>query len=186
MRSLVLVVALAACTPPANGTAPPAEAPKSNAKSNDAFAGEMRPERATVVIATPDGDKSFTVELAITGPERNKGLMFREQMADDAGMLFLFEDMRIQSFWMKNTRIPLDMFFIDEDFVIVGIVENAEPMTTSSRKINKPSRYVLELNGGAARKLGIATGQKVRFEGVPQHLIEKKPAREAKESKGTP
>jgi uncharacterized membrane protein (UPF0127 family) len=167
MRFLVLVVALAACTPPANGTSPPKEvAPNAQA--------EMRPERATVVISTPDGDKSFTVELAITGPERNKGLMFREQMAEDAGMLFLFEEMRIQSFWMKNTRLPLDMYFIDEDFVIVGIVENAEPMTTSSRKVNKPSRYVLELNGGATRKLGLAVGQKVRFEGVPPHLIQKK------------
>jgi uncharacterized protein len=173
MRPLVLVVALAACTPPANGTAPPKETKSATTSETST---EMRPERATVVIAAPDGDKSFTVELAITGPERNKGLMYREQMAEDAGMLFLFEEMRIQSFWMKNTRIPLDMLFIDEDLVIVGIVESAEPMTTSSRKVAKPSRYVLELNGGATRKLGIVAGQKVRFEGVPPHLLEKKKA----------
>lgn len=171
MRPFVLVIALAACTPPANGS-PPTEANKETKAATDAT--EMRPERATVVIAAADGDKSFTVELAITGPERNKGLMYREQMADDAGMLFLFEEMRIQSFWMKNTRIPLDMFFIDEDFVIAGIVENAEPMTTSSRKVTKPSRYVLELNGGTTRKLGLAAGQKVRFEGVPAHFLAKK------------
>lgn len=168
MRPVLILGLLAACTPPANGAPPPA-APKT-----EVAASEMRPERATVVVEAPDGPKSFTVELAITGPERNKGLMFREQMDDDAGMLFLFEEMKIQSFWMKNTRIPLDMLFIDEDFVIVGIVESAEPMTTSSRKVAKPSRYVLELNGGMTRKLGIAAGQRVRFEGVPTHLIEKK------------
>lgn len=95
--------------------------------------------------------------------------MFREQMDDDAGMLFLFDKMEVQSFWMKNTRLPLDMLFLDESGTIVGIVENAEPLSLTSRSVGLPSRYVLELNGGTSRRLGIEAGQKTRFVGVPGH-----------------
>src|SRR5688500_7421322 len=99
MRALVLVVALAACTPPANGAPPPAPAKPVASDTT------MRPEKAAVVIETPEGERRFVVELAITNEERSKGLMFREHMDEGAGMLFLFEDMRVQSFWMKNTHI---------------------------------------------------------------------------------
>ena len=99
--------------------------------------------------------------------------MYREHLDDDEGMLFIFERMQPLSFWMKNTWIPLDMLFIDEDFVVVGIVENAEPLTTTSRRVDKRSRYVLELAGGAAQKLGLKAGDVARFEGVPLDLIQK-------------
>lgn len=95
--------------------------------------------------------------------------MFREHMDEDAGMLFLFDKMEVQSFWMKNTRLPLDMLFLDESGTIVGIVENAEPLSLTSRSVGLPSRYVLELNGGTSRRLGIEAGQKARFLGVPGH-----------------
>jgi uncharacterized protein len=123
----------------------------------------------TVVIETPRGGHSFRVELAQTNPERARGLMYRERLADDDGMLFLFDDMRVQSFWMKNTKLPLDMIFISDAGLIVGIVENAEPMTLSPRTVGKPSQYVLEVIAGTCRRLGIEAGQPVRFLGVPGH-----------------
>ena len=134
----------------------------------------MRAERGTVAIESAGGVRRFTVELAISDAERQKGLMFREHLDDNTGMLFLFEKQHALSFWMKNTRIPLDMIYIDEAGTIAGIVENAEPLTLVSRKINNPSRYVLELNGGASRKLGIVEGQRVHFEGVPVNLVDPK------------
>ena len=165
--SLVVVIALSACTPQAQGGPPEPTPPQATEKR------DLQPALGAVVIETPTGAQRYTVELAIKPLERNKGLMYREHLDDDAGMLFIFEEMRIQSFWMKNTRIPLDMIFIDEDFVIAGIVESAEPLTLISRKVDKKSRYVLELAGGMSRKRGIAPGQKVTFEGVPSHLIQK-------------
>ena len=130
-------------------------------------------ETGIVVLKTESGEQRFRVEVAAKDHERQRGLMYREHLDDDEGMLFLFERMQPLSFWMKNTWIPLDMFFIDEDFVVVGIVENAEPLTTSSRRVAKPSRYVLELAGGAAQKLGLKAGDTARFEGVPLELIQK-------------
>ena len=173
---VVTALAFAACKTEARADAgEPAPKPKSAADAGTAAtssASDMPAQAAAVVVETPAGPVRYTVELAITGPERNKGLMYREHMEDDAGMLFLFEKQGPQSFWMKNTRIPLDMIFIDEAGVIAGIVESAEPMTLTSRKVDKPSRYVLEINGGAARARGIAAGQRVRFEGVPPKLVD--------------
>lgn len=123
----------------------------------------------SVAIQTEKETHTFTVELAQTTPERARGLMFREHLEADAGMLFLFDSMQVQSFWMKNTKLPLDMLFIDDEGRIVGIVENAEPMTLEPRTVGKPSRYVLELNAGTCRRLGIEAGQRVRFIGVPGH-----------------
>jgi uncharacterized membrane protein (UPF0127 family) len=126
-------------------------------------------EMAAVEIDADSGALRFEVELAKTDPQRQKGLMFRTELAADKGMLFLFNGMRVQRFWMKNTLIPLDMIFIDDKGVIVGIVENAEPETLSGRSVGKPSQYVLELAGGASRRLGIRAGQRARFIGVPGH-----------------
>lgn len=114
-------------------------------------------------IKTASEMLSFDVEVANSFKERQKGLMHRDSLDDDKGMIFVFEKSRVQSFWMKNTRIPLDMFFVDKDKKVVGIVENAEPFTLTSRSCGKPSLYVLELTGGAARRLGIAVGDTLTF-----------------------
>lgn len=79
-------------------------------------------------------------------------------------MLFLFPSERPLSFWMKNTLIPLDMVFIRADKTVLGIVENAEPMTETSRFVPGNSQFVLEIGGGLAAKLGIQSGQSVAFE----------------------
>jgi len=107
------------------------------------------------------------VELARTEPERERGLMYRNHMDQDAGMLFVFEHDAPLTFWMKNTFIPLDMIFIDHDRRIVGIVEEAVPETETPRRVEGASRYVLEIGGGLSRRLGIAKGGQVDFEGVP-------------------
>jgi hypothetical protein len=125
--------------------------------------------RARVVVETASGGRHpVTVELARTDAERARGLMHRRDLAEDAGMLFLFAERGDHAFWMKETLIPLDMIFIDEDGRIVGIVERAEPRTLSPRSVGVPSRYVLEVNGGWARARGIARGDRVRFENVPR------------------
>lgn len=132
-------------------------------------------ERGVVVVTGTDGvAHRFAVEVADSDAERQRGLMYRETLSDDAGMLFIFEAQRPLSFWMKNTWIPLDMVFIDEDLVVKGVVENAEPLTLSGRAIDAPTRHVLEVNGGLTRKLGIGAGAKVTFEGVPTEIWAKK------------
>jgi uncharacterized membrane protein (UPF0127 family) len=124
---------------------------------------------ARVVVETSAGARpAVTVEIARTEQQRMKGLMDRESLPADAGMLFIFDETSVQSFWMKNTLIPLDMLFIDDEGRIVGIVESAEPRTLTPRTVGKPSRYVLEVNGGWSRANGVRAGDRVRFEGVPR------------------
>ena len=103
----------------------------------------------------------FKVELADTGEKQALGLMFRESMADDHGMLFRLPGEARRSFWMKNTRIPLDIFYFDADLRLVSVAENAQPCR-SQRCPNYPSegpaKYVLELNAGKAAALGVRPG----------------------------
>jgi len=177
LSHLVLVVTLCAC--PAT-TAPP-EAHGST-KARPKSRGEIPPpfvlEHGVVVVDSPAGPQRFKVEIAAKPNEQQRGLMYREALAEDEGMIFLFAHQKVQSFWMKNTWIPLDMLFIDEDLVVRGIVENAEPLTTTSRKIDAPTRYVLEVKGGLTRKLGIVAGAKVTFEGIPELLWQKTPTKQ--------
>ncbi|MEK6606925.1 MAG: DUF192 domain-containing protein [Myxococcota bacterium] len=107
------------------------------------------------------------VEVARTPEERARGLMFRERLDADAGMIFLFERSEAQSFWMKNTKIPLDMIFIDEKLHVVGVVEGAEPMSEEPRGVGIPSRTVLEVNAGFARENAIVAGTPIEWQGLP-------------------
>lgn len=124
-------------------------------------------ERATVVFV-PDGasEARVGVEVARTPPEKQKGLMCRRTMADEAGMLFLFDEEETQSFWMQHTYLPLDMVFVREDLTVAGVVADAEPLTLTPRFVDAPSRYVVEVNAGWTRRHGIGPGTRVRFEGV--------------------
>ena len=90
--------------------------------------------------------------------------MFRESLAPDGGMLFVFDEVRPAAFWMKNTLIPLDMLFIGADGRIVNIAEQTTPLSTESRPSAAPVRAVLEINGGLSRMLGIAPGDHVIHE----------------------
>jgi uncharacterized protein len=126
-----------------------------------------------VTIVTKEGrERSFQVEIADTPTKREMGLQYRRDLAADRGMIFLFPNESQQTFWMKNTPIPLDMIFINRDRKIVGIVEQATPFTLDSRSVNGASQYVLEINGGLARKYGLMKGDSVRFEGINGEVSE--------------
>lgn len=119
-----------------------------------------------VYLSTAQGDTQVEVEVVQTSAAIERGLMFREHLPPDQGMLFLMKEERAWSFWMRNTLIPLDMIFIAKDMTIAGIVENAEPRTETLREVPAPSLYVLEVNGGYCAAHKVAAGAKVRFEGV--------------------
>ena len=107
------------------------------------------------------GRERFSVELADTEDKRNLGLMFRDSMPDDHGMLFVFPGETRRSFWMKNTRIPLDIFYFDSNLALVSVSENTPPCRVSkcpSYPSDGPAKYVLELNAGKAAELGVKSG----------------------------
>ena len=114
-------------------------------------------------IAISSGGKrhNFRVEMALTDEQRARGLMFRRELAPDAGMLFDFEATQPVAFWMKNTFIPLDMLFIAADGRIVNIAERTVPHSLSVVPSAGPVRAVLELNGGTVARLGIRPGDRV-------------------------
>ncbi len=133
-----------------------------------AFADEAKPvliaydlmERLR--IETQSGPVDLMIEFANTDEKRTQGLMFRTELADDAGMLFDFEGVRQINMWMKNTLIPLDMVFIDADGKVISIARNARPKSLRRIPSGGPAASVLEIAGGRARALGIARGDLVR------------------------
>ncbi len=106
---------------------------------------------------------ALSVELASRPSEIERGLMYRQSMPEDHGMYFIFPEEGPRIFWMKNTLIPLDMLFIDSNGLVVGIVEEAEPLTLTSRTVEAPARYVLEVNGGWCRRHGVKRGDGVHL-----------------------
>jgi len=114
-------------------------------------------------VSIQSGDKTheFKVEIADTEEERVKGLMFRESLPKDGGMLFDFGAPQQATIWMKNTLIPLDILFIDEDGDVVAIARNAVPQSLRLITPGVPVKGVLEINGGAAAEFGINPGDKV-------------------------
>ncbi|MSP87220.1 MAG: DUF192 domain-containing protein [Alphaproteobacteria bacterium] len=120
--------------------------------------------KSALTIETASGTHRFNIELAQTPEQMSFGLMFRKQMAPDAGMLFVYESPRMAAMWMKNTYIPLDMVFIGADGRIVNIAERTVPHSEATVASNGPVRATLELNGGTASRLGIKPGDRVRHE----------------------
>jgi uncharacterized membrane protein (UPF0127 family) len=116
-----------------------------------------------VVLHAAGGPVTVAVEVANTPATRERGLMYRNDLGADTGMLFLFPQDEDLQFWMKNTPLPLDMIFIDTSRTIVGIVANTRPFSTQARGVGKPSRYVLEVHGGFCARHGITAGDKVDF-----------------------
>ena len=115
-----------------------------------------------VVIQTRDGARHrFEVEVARTAEEHERGLMFREALAADHGMLFDFKDPQPVAFWMRNTRLPLDMLFIGDDGRVAGVKADAVPYSEEPIPSPGPVRAVLEVNAGTARRLGIRPGDQV-------------------------
>ena len=121
---------------------------------------------AKVGLVTPQGEVVVQVEVVQSLPKLQQGLMYRQNLPPDNGMLFLMGSESDHAFYMKNTLIPLDMIFITRDMTVAGIVENAEPKTLTLRTVGKLSLYVLEVNGGWSAAHHLAAGAKVRFENV--------------------
>lgn len=115
-----------------------------------------------MTITSPKGTMhKFIVELALTPPQLEFGLMYRDKMPADHGMLFDFGISRPVMMWMKNTKLSLDMLFLDKSGNITHIQENAVPYSEAIISSNGPVDYVIELNGGIVKKLGLAIGDKV-------------------------
>ena len=110
------------------------------------------------------GGKTFTVEIADTQEKQALGLMFRDSMPADQGMLFLFPNEALRSFWMKNCRIPLDIMYFDKDLKMVSISADTQPCRVArcpSYPSSGPAMYVLELNAGVAAELGVGPGDQL-------------------------
>jgi uncharacterized protein len=118
-------------------------------------------------VTLESGGKAHVVyvEVADTDAKRERGLMFRKELPDDRGMLFLFDEEGDHHFWMKDTLIPLDLIFVDGTGRITGIVERARPLTLENR-IGGPSRMVLEVAGGWVAARGVRAGDRLRVEGL--------------------
>lgn len=143
------------------------QGPRSETTFSDVGSPPDKPRLSEVhaVFTAPDGRRTeFTLEVADTPEERARGLMFRTDLAPDRGMVFVFPKEEVQTFYMKNTYIPLDMIFIASDGRVVGVVENARPMTLDIRSVERPSLYVVEVRAFTAAKRGIAPGTAVRFD----------------------
>lgn len=119
-------------------------------------------DRDTVRVVGGDGsERVFAVEMARSADQLAQGLMYRQKLAADAGMLFDFGTPRPVSMWMKNTLIPLDMLFIAVDGRVTGIAQRAVPQSLAIIDSPGPVKAVLELNGGTAQRLGLKVGDRV-------------------------
>lgn len=105
----------------------------------------------------------FDIEIAESDYEIQTGLMHRQSMQIDRGMLFIFPDIRMRSFYMKNIYIPLDIIYLDSHKHIVSIQENAKPLDETSLPSLFPAQYVLEINAGLSEKLNLKVGDNMEF-----------------------
>ena len=163
---LALLLVLAACSTGVRHDDAPMISPPPPPPAAD-------PPRALpkVVLATPKGEVTVGVEVVATEARIQRGLMYRQHLPPDEGMLFMMPGEHALErdgwpFWMHNTLVPLDIIWIDRDLVVVEIVEHARVRDDTEVGGHVPSRYVLEVNAGFAAAHGIAKGAKVRFDGV--------------------
>lgn len=125
-------------------------------------------EAGTAMVLTETGNHAFNVELVDTPADRSKGLMFRREMAAEAGMLFDFKVSEPVHFWMKNTYVSLDMIFIRENGIVARVAENTVPLSTKIVPSREPVRYVLEVVAGTAKRIGLKSGDRVLHSAIDQ------------------
>lgn len=118
------------------------------------------------------GGQRYTVEIADDAAERARGLMFRDRLAEGSGMLFIHERETPQAYWMKNTRLALDILYFDSDRKLVSQQRNVPPCALGNAcppyPSDEPARYVLELNAGEATRLQLHDGAQLHFgPGIP-------------------
>jgi uncharacterized membrane protein (UPF0127 family) len=121
-----------------------------------------------VRFETPRGPWVVRVEIASNDETRQRGLMFRRDLPQDRGMIFIFPDTAEHGFWMHNTLLSLDMIFLGEDRTVVGVVARAEPKTDTVRTVKKHSRYVVEVSAGEAAAHAVGPGTRAVFIDIPE------------------
>jgi uncharacterized protein len=148
-------LALSGCTPAQGDGTPPAGAAEVPQATGAAPAAHARPApgRAWVIF----GADTVVAEVARTPEQRAEGLMYRQELPDGTGMLFVFEENDLRSFWMQNTYVPLDIAFLDPALTVVDIQQMA-PMTTDSHESAAPAMFALEVRQGWFAERGIPVG----------------------------
>ena len=141
-------VALGACSDDSSGSAH-AQAAAPAAPTQD------------LTIATPSGVHRFRIEVAVTPEQKATGLMFRRELAPDAGMLFTWDTPQIVTMWMRNTYIPLDMIFVDTQGRVINVAERTVPESLATIPSAAPAVAVIEVPAGTAARLGIGAGARV-------------------------
>lgn len=116
----------------------------------------LRPENDSILA-------QIDIEIADDAYQTETGLMYRNSMSENQGMLFIFEDELYRSFYMKNTEFSLDIIFINSKKEIVNVHENAEPLNKSSLSSTAPVQYVLEVNAGLSKVWGLKAGDKIEW-----------------------
>jgi len=149
MKRLILLALFLALAPPAFAQM---------AKNDVVDFGEPVP----LTVVSEDGSHTFSIERAITLDQQARGMMFRETMDPDSGMLFEFEEPKIATIWMKNTSIPLDIIFVRSNGKILKIEHMAQPYKLRSASSEAVVAAVLELQGGRSKELGIMPGDTVQ------------------------
>jgi uncharacterized protein len=152
----------ASCVVPTPEAAPPPAARAKHCPADPEGNPDM--PRAALTFVDAPGSPRVQVERALTNAHRSRGLMYRTAMPDQQGMLFSWNTEQVQTFWMHNTCIPLDMLFIAKDGTIAGILEQVPTLNDAPRSIGCPVSHVLELNAGYARAHGVRAGQRIRIE----------------------
>ncbi len=131
------------------------------AQSSDPNPVDFGPKQALQIVSESD-THSFNVEVADTPEKQRHGYMFKEALPGDEGMLFTFKNLEVQTIWMKNTPIPLDILFVRPNGKILKIEHSHQPYTLRSASSEAPVKGVIELIGGRARELGIEPGDLVK------------------------
>lgn len=140
--------------------------PKQDRNKGTSTAGpKFKIEGALQLLSGTTGEKikDVAIEIADDEAQRNKGLMFRRSIPDDTGMLFIFEESKMQTFWMRNTYISLDIIFINEAMEIVTIRSNTVPFSEVSVNSSRPAMYVLEMVSGYCTANGVKVGDKISY-----------------------
>ena len=122
-----------------------------------------KPGASIEIIPQNQKHIQVSVEVADTPESQEQGLMYRKSLPENAGMLFLMPHEQVQVFWMKNTIVPLDIIFIYSDWKIAGYAENTKPYSEENISIDKPTKYVLEVNAGFCKRHGIQPGDKIIY-----------------------
>lgn len=156
LLAVPLAIALAACTMAASSkTVNGCEAGIAKGTSPAGL------DQVSLCLISGKKTRNFIVEVARTSEQQQMGMMFRESVADDHGMIFPFPQPKMASFWMHNTPLALDIIFVRADGTIESIAENAVPYSDETVNSGEPVAAVLELRGGLSSELGIAAGDKV-------------------------